>query len=339
MAVNGADSARVNRVLTTTLDRYSPQISNELARNDGIIGVFGARGAIKMADGGERAIETLDKSENTNFGFRSHYATIPTNRQDTRTQAKYAWATISGSVAISDIEKAMNGGEAKIYNLVEAEINNAKNTIVRQVADALRESSPGASNPESLYTIIQDNAGTSQTGSTGEISRTGNSWWRNAYSNTSMDLSGTGWESLMAFMIQDVAKGTSKKDQPDFALTTGTLFAALSYQGDTNRRYLGSDPDVMKLGFSNIVVNGATVIADPSITSGDLYLINTNHMFIQCLRTPNMKDIGDRPQTISISVRPFETAYNSLHTASVMYTTFALTCSSLQRQGIATNCS
>ena len=48
MAVNGSDAARVNQVLTTTLDRYAPKISNELAKNDGVIEVFGKRGAIKV---------------------------------------------------------------------------------------------------------------------------------------------------------------------------------------------------------------------------------------------------------------------------------------------------
>ncbi len=338
MAVSGADGARLNRVLTVTLDRYSPQISNELARNDGIIGIFGARKAIKMANGGSRAIETLDVSENQNFGFRSPYSDIPTGKQDTRKQAKYAWATHDGTVTLSDHDKAMNSGESKIYDLVAEEIRNAKNTIVRQIADALRASSPGASNPESLLTLIQDNAKGSQTGSTGEIARN-STYWCNQYSAVSMDLSGTGWEDLMAFMLQDVGKGTAKIDQPDFGLTNGTLFAALSYQGDTNRRYLGPDNETMKLGFSNIVINGATVISDPAIAAGDLYLINTNHTFLQVLRTPNMKNIGDRPQTIPISVRPFQTAYNSLHTASVMYVTLAFTSSSLQRNGIASNCS
>lgn len=339
MAISGSDASRVNRVLTTTLDKYSPRISNELARNDGVIGVFGLRGAIKMANGGERAVETLDKSENSNFGFRSKYSDVPTSRQDSRAQAKYAWATIDGAVAINDIEKAMNSGQAKIYDLVAAEITNAKNTMIRQIADALRASSPGASDPESVLTIIQDNAGASQTGSTGEISRTANAYWRNQYSNTSMDLSSVGgFEALTAFMLQSCAKGTSKLDQPDFGLTSGTLFAALSSQNENLRRF-SSDSKVADMGFSSIIVNGATIIADPSIASGNLYLINTNHMFLQVLRTPGMKNVGERPQTMPISTRAFQTAYNSLHTASIMYLTFALTCSSLQRQGIATNCS
>jgi len=339
MAVSGTDANRVNRVLTTTLDRYSPQISNEIARNDGVVAVFGNRGAIKVVSGGERAIETLDTSENPNFAFRSKYSDVPTSRADTRAQAKFAFATIDGAVAINDIEKAMNMGEARIYDLVAAEIDNAKRTIVRKVADALRASTPGSTEPESVLSIIQDAAGASQTGSTGEISRTSNTYWRNAYSATAMDLSSVGGvEALFAFILQTVAKGTSKLDRPDFGLTSGTIYAALASFAENVRRFQ-PDSKTADLGFNNIVVDHATIIADPSIASGDLYLLNTNHMFLQVLRTPSMSNIGDRPQTLPVSVRAFETAYNSLHTASVMHLTMALTTSSLQRQGIATNCS
>lgn len=338
MAISGTDASRENRVLTTTLDRYSPQISNEIARNDGVVGIFGARGAIKVVTGGQRAVETLDKSENSNFDFRSKYSDVPTGRMDSRTQAKFAWATLDGSVAINAIEKAMNSGDAKIYDLVEAEIMNAKNTIVRKVADALRASSPGASAPESVLTLIQDNAAASQTGSTGEIARN-TTYWFNQYSNTSMDLSSIGGvEALFAFLLQSCAKGTSRLDRPDFGLTSGTIYAALASYGESVRR-LQSDQKTMELGFNNVVVDNATIIADPSIASGNLYLLNTNHTKLQVLRTGKMKNIGDRPQTIPVSVEGFEKAYNSLHDASIMHVTMALTSSSLQRNGIATNCS
>jgi len=144
----------------------------------------------------------------------------------------------------------------------------------------------------------------------------------------------------MGFMIEDCSLGASKADRPDFGLTTGALFAALSYQGDTNRRFT-PDSMTLKLGFENVVINGATVIHDVEITSGDLYLINTNSMFIQVLKTPGMSNVmnNNRPQSVPVSTKSFQDQYGGLNAAAVMYVTVALTCSSLQRQGIATNCS
>ena len=295
MAISGADSAKVNRVLTTTLDRYSEKISNEIARNEGVIAAYGLEGAIKVVSGGERAIETVDYAENPNVDFRSKYTNIPTTRADTRLQAKYAWATLSGAIAINDIEQAMNQGSARIYELVEAELTNIKNTFIRKIADGLRAATPAATDPESVYSMCQDTTEAGQTGSFGELSRvTYNSWWRNAYTDTAMDLSATaGLEALTAFYLNECSKGTSKIDQPNIGLMNGTLFAALSAgHGDANRRFTPNDK-MAKLGFTNIQVMNATIICDPSITAGDTYLLNTNYSKIQVLRTPGMRDIGN----------------------------------------------
>lgn len=343
MAVSILEADRINRVLTTTLMRYSPNISNELARNDGIVAVFGSKGRIKQVRGGEMAVETLDVSENDSFDFRAYDAAVPTGKKDSRKQAKYAWATVSGSVSIADVEEDENAGDRKIYDLMEAEVNNAKATIIRKIADALRKTTPGANDPESIKTIIEDNALTSQTGSPGGLSKSTYSWWRNQYTGTAIDISAnTGLATLLQFIHNDVAKGSGIDDQPDFGLANGLVFGHLSAgHGDANRRFLGVDENVLKLGFQNIRVVNATIICDPSIASGDLYLINTAHMQIQVLLRTGMKAAknNDPKQMFPVLVRPFQTDPTSFHSVSLMRSTFALTCSSCQRQGIATNIS
>lgn len=342
MSVNSADSARVNRVLTTTLDRYSKTISNELARNDGILQVFGMRKRIKMASGGQRAVETLDVSENSTFAARSHLADVPTGFQNSRREAKYAWATVSGSVTLNDVEAAMNSGQWKIHDLMGAEVGNAKETMKRVLADQLRKAVPGDNDPESIQTLVENSAQASQTGSPGGISRATETYWRNQYSNTAFDLStAAGYTAFLSFMLQNVKKGSGAIDRPDFGLTPGTIWASLGggANGDANRRYFGKNQKLLDLGFDNIVVNGMTVIDDPNITSGDFYLFNTNFMHLQVLQTGNMKDVGRNPQSMPVSIRPFMTDPKSLNKVAVMYITYAFTMSSGQRQGIATNCS
>jgi hypothetical protein len=154
-----------------------------------------------------------------------------------------------------------------------------------------------------------------------------------------MDLSASaGLEALFAFILQSCSKGSSKLDQPNFGLTTGTLFAALAAQSEALRRF-GANDKVANLKFTNIEVMNAAIVADPAMASGDLRLINTNFCELVALRTPGMQQVGEKPQSLPISIKPFQDAYNSLNKASIIYLTFALVCSSLQRQGIATNCS
>ena len=90
--------------------------------------------------------------------------------------------------------------------------------------------------------------------------------------------------------------------------------------------------------FSNIVVDSATIISDPQITAGDLYLINTNFTNLKVLKTPHMKNaVGESPQTMPVSIRPFMTDPKSFHSIGLMYITYAFTTASSQRNGIATN--
>lgn len=341
MAVNGADSAKVNRVLTTTLDAYiNKKIVNDLARNDAVVGLFGGNGRIKVQDGGERAIYTIDDVENPNVGFRDRNADIPSTQGDSRVQAKYAFATLDGMVVINDIEQAMNSGDSKIYDLVEAEMLNAKNTFIRKIGAALRNTTPSATEPESIITLIPNTAQASQTGNTGELSRSTTPNWKSQYDATGMTLNTTaGLQSLQAFYLQSCSKGTPKSEQPDFGLTTGTLFAALSAgHGDALKRY-SPDDVLVKLGFDTIKLFNATMVADPSMPAGHIRFINTNYCELVVLRTPGMQTVGERPNTMPISMRPFENGWNNLKKGAVMYIDFALCCSSLQRQGIANNCS
>lgn len=341
MAVPGSDAAKVNRVLTTTLDAYiNKVIVNDLARNDAIVGMFGANGRIRVQTGGERAIYTIDDVENPNFGWRDKLTDIPTSQNDSRKQAKYAFATLDGMVVISDIEAAMNAGDSKIYDLVEAELTNAKNTIIRQIADALRATTPTNSMPESIVTLIPNTAQASQTTTTGELSRTTTPNWKSQYTATAMTLNtAQGLQDLMGFYLGSCSKGNSKNERPDFGLTTATLFAALSAgHGDALRRYQPNSK-MLELGFNNIQVFDATIVFDPSMAAHQLRFINTNYCELVVLRTPSQQNVGERPNSLPISVKPFQDAFNSLKRGSVLYTTMALTTSSLQRQGIANNCS
>lgn len=335
--------SRINRIASFVLEKAIPRISNELKRNDGIVGVFGAKNRIQIVDGGDLFEERVEYQENTNFGHRTKFAQIPTAQQDNWLTAKYGQATLSGAAVLNDIENAQNRGEFAISSMIEAMIDNATNTSVRQVADALRAATPGNNDPESIQSMVEATAFGSQTSTTGGLSRsTYDTWWQNQYDNTAADTSAnTGIEVILAFYWNSVAKGASMIDQPDFGLTTGTIFAALSAFGDNQRRYQ-NDEDMQKLGFRAIKLLNMSVIADPSITAGYFYLLNTNFLRLKVLRTPQMKNAGftgETAPTIPISAQPFQKDIDSLNSYALMHATYNLVSSSLQRQGVMDNVS
>ena len=94
-----------------------------------------------------------------------------------------------------------------------------------------------------------------------------------------------------------------------------------------------------KLGFTSIKVLNAEIIADPSITANSVYLINTNYLRLQVLRTPQLKTVGDNPLTLPFTVRETLKDIDTFNAIQLWRLTFNLTAKSLQRQGLVDNVS
>lgn len=332
MAVGVSRAARISAFV---IEKAVPRISNEIKRNDGVVAVYGAKGRIHMVDGGDLFEERVEMAENSNFAFRAKDAQISTNAQSNWLTAKFGQAVLSGALVINEVEEAQNQSKFAISKMIEGMYQNCKNTIIRQVADALRASSPTNLDPESIPSMCPATAFGSQTGTFGNLSRSDYStWWNSQYDATGHDLSSqTGVKTLEQWYWQNVSKGTALSEQPDFGLTTGTVFSSLSAFGDNQRRY--ASELMQKLGFSSIQLLNAAIIADPSITPKYLYFINTNYSRLQVLRTPQLKTIGDTPESLPISVKGIQDDIDSLNKVQLWYLVFNLTTCSLQRQGLA----
>lgn len=335
---------RNDRISSFVLEKAVPIISNEIKRNDGIVGILGAKNRIKMVTGGDLFEERVQYKENTNVAFRDKFAQIPTAQQSNWLTAKYGQATITGSIVINEIEEAQNASsEYRISSLLEALIQNARDTYVRQMADAFRAAAPAANEPNSVPSMVQATAFGAQTTSgaeSGFLSRTTyNDWWQNQLNATAAALSAqAGLATLEAFYWQSVAKGSALSEQPDFGLTTGTVFASLSSYHDTLIRH-DSNSALGKLGFSTLKVLNMEIIADPAITAGYLYMLNTNYLRLQVLKTRNMENVGDTPDTIPLSMKPMQDDIDTLNKVQLLYATLNLTTNSLQRQGLMSSVS
>jgi len=162
--------------------------------------------------------------------------------------------------------------------------------------------------------------------------------WQNQYSNTAMDLtSAAGLKELESFYWTSVAKGSALQEQPDFGLCNPSEFASLSAAHDMLRRHVNED--MLKLGFTNIKVLNMTMIPDPAISDGDIYMINTNYCRLQVLRSPQLKTVGDTPQTLPITIGPMQNDIDTFNKVQLWRITFNLTTCSLQRQGLVDNAS
>lgn len=338
--------SRSDRQIAFVLEKSAPFISNEIKRNDSILAIFGLKNRFKIQNGGDLFEHEIEKSENSNVGWRGRFAQIDTNQQDSWRTLKYSQATLDGSIIVNLIEMAQAASEWKKHDLMKQNITNTIHTISRKLADALRAAAPGANEPESLLTIIQKAAFGTQTGTMGGLNRADYATiWQNQYHNTASDLSAqAGLKQLMNFYWQSVSKGAAVMDQSDFGLLSGTQYAGLSAFSDNARRWSNNE-EYSKLGFNNIKVLNMTLVADPAIDITDLYMLNTNHLYIQILKMDGLPQIGggngemDDQQNIPISWGPLQLDIDSPNYVKMFFVTMNLTCNSLQRQGVMDNLS
>src|SRR3990167_7751432 len=190
------------RLASQVLDHYNAnKLHDALKRFDGIIAVFGLKGKIKFeTGGGENFRERILYGENTNVGFRGKNDQIPTVDDEGITMASVPQKVISGSIVINQIERdqVAEGSRWAIGNLMKDKIMQFESTYVRKVADALRQATPGANDPYTLLpsgtsgtinAILSPVAPATAAGTTAGVSRADNSWWRNQYTNSSIDIS------------------------------------------------------------------------------------------------------------------------------------------------------
>jgi len=339
---------RIARDIAFTLETKSEKIFEGIFLNNGILAALGMNGRVKVRKGGNRFDERTHLGQNSTVGHRSKFAQIPTDFQNNFLTAQYGQAVCSGSGVVNLVEQDQNAGEAKLSDLAEGLIEEAKLTFPNKVADGIMASSPGSNDPESVVSTIEATAFGSQTSTTGGIVRSDHTGltdatdaWQNQYSATAIsDVGSAAGIAALAKFAWDCSPGGSAKDQqPDIGLTTTGVFAKMTGAADVLRRY-GVNDKMLKLGFDNIMINNAAVMADRNVTAGYLYFLNTNYMRMQILAGQNtktvgtVKTIGDGKQAIPLQVRPPIEAGDYLNYVIKMYLVYNITWGGLRQHGL-----
>lgn len=349
MAVSAGD--RIARQVAFTLEKKSDDIFENIFLNNGILAALGSSGRVKVVKGGDEFHERTHLGQNSNVGFRSKFAVIPSAFQNNFLTAKYGQATISGSVPINLVEEDQNASPQRIGNTSATEdlVEELMLTYPNKVSDALMAAASGANDPESIVETIEATAYGSQTSTTGGISRANypgtdpEAAWQNQYNSTGIaDVgSAAGKAALVKFAWDCSPGGSAVNQQPNIGLTTTGVISKMSGGGDNLRRY-SVDGKMLKLGFDNFLINNAAVMADRNVTAGYLYFMNTKYMRMQILAGPksktigNVKTIGDGKQSIPLQVRPPIESDNYLNYIIKAYLTLNVTWGGLRQHGLQT---
>ena len=339
------------RLASQVLDSHNLKLHDSLKLHNGVIAVFGSKGRIVFENGGgENFKERILYGQNTNIAFRGKNSQIDTNDDDGITMASVAQKVISGAIVINRVERDQVKGKWAIGQLLEDKKKQARTTWAQKWATVLLQASPGSDDP---YTLLPSGtSGTingilsptaSQAGTTAGISRADNDWWRNVYTNTSIDISAeSGQASLGRLAYFPAVHGSSMEDEPDFGLCDAISMADLSSSADTKRRSTFRDEDIAKLGFDNIKFYNAALIRESSTRMANkIAFINTRDLAIKVLRSPGLEkfDQDNGLGSIPVIVDEFQKDIDSLNMVSLMYIVAGLVPSQLRTHALADNIS
>ena len=343
-----AGVTRIARDIAFTLEKKSTKIFENIFLNNGVLAALGMKGRVKIVRGGDQFHERVHLGQNSTVGHRNKFTQIPTDMQNNFRTAKYGQAVVSGAAVLNLVEEDQNAGEQKISDMAEALVEEAQLTFPNKVAEALMKATSTSVDPESIVERIEATAFGAQTSSLGGIARSSYASlpgaWQNQYNADALaDLGAAAGIALFSkFLWTCSPGGAALSEQPDVVLTTTGVYAKATGGGDANRRYSVNDR-MLKLGFTNIQINNAAILADANVTNaGYAYAINTNYLRMQILAGSktktigSVKTIGDGKQSIQLQIRPPIESDDYLNFVIKMYMVYNLTFGGLRQHGLKT---
>lgn len=261
---------------TTTLQNFSAEIADNYTNHIGLLWFINRGKGKRTKTGGRQILESLSYKVNSTFGMIAKTGTISTTPQDTYTNAEFDWKYVAGSVAYYDPDIQMNRGKEQIHDLLMNLKKDATRSLTEIVAEQIYETD--ASTTTNLTGIQLLVAEDPTTGTVGGINRAtaGNEFWRNYSYDTAVTAFNTSnaGQSAMNTTYLNLVRGT---DKPTVWVTTAAIWALYQLSLTTNVRY--SDTNVANAGFTNILHMDVPVIFDYYCPTGNMYLLNTNHLF------------------------------------------------------------
>lgn len=245
-----------------------------------------------VVDGGLEFWAGVLKAENSNFKWQGHTDTMTATLQDPLARLRFDIKTFTGSIVINKLHEAQNKGKAMIKEWARTLRDQAESTIPNNFNSAFWASSPGTNEPESIPSLI---SATPTSGTIGGLTRAGADYLQNiAYTTAVSDIGSEA--GVAALERQRIRAAIRANDAPDLAITDDNLYAGLVGYLNTERRYMPNEKmgqlgfDTIKLGPMTISYENTNVTGSANtISSGYVYMINSNYMKFKVLRDGNFK--------------------------------------------------
>jgi len=214
--------------------------------------------------------------KNSTAGWFADYESLDVTAQAGMTAAFFNWKQGSVSVSVHGRELRSNKGASRITNLQQEKINQAALSLADIVATGAFSDGTGTSSKQltGLAAMHETTPGTTAYASVG----TGNSNWQNQV-QTSVGAAATNLLPKLRTLYNDCKQGKSGAGSaPDYGVTTQAVHEALEAVLFPMVRYTPNPAGGADAGIGTLLYKGTRIDWDDYCTSGELHLLNSNHI-------------------------------------------------------------
>lgn len=255
-------------------------------------------------------------AKNSNAESFAAGAGLTVGKVEEVTKAQFSAHRYNCAIALEGLDLAMNSGTAKVLNLVNQKMKMAEQALI----DLFGTDIIGSHSSNDIYGLTDICAAHSSTLG-GFTSTEASEWLSSSGSQGRADGPDSSTTSLTRLVL-DKHYNSCKldNDQPDLLITTDAIWSGISATFlQSQMRY--TNGKMADLGFENFKYRKAFAYTDDHVNSGDLYFLNTEHLYFAVFSSMNFKFI------------PWDKATNSdVHIAHIRWYG-ALICDERRKQG------
>jgi len=245
----------------------------------------------EMADGGRLFEFSVEYAVNTTFKSYGEMEVLDTSRIDVFDAARYDQKIFGGTIVFSDLELARNTPAGRKFNILEAKLENGRNSASEQLNAMLYldGTGNGGKDMDGLAKIISS---TPTTGTVGGINAATFPFWRNRQNaGTKTTTAFDNLRSSLTTTWNQCSLGGVKK-QPQSVLTDRATFEGyetiLVAVEKIERKAKATGGDIAFINEA-IQFKGGDMFYDESCPSGTAYLINNQYLKLAYLKGGWMK--------------------------------------------------
>lgn len=250
----------LSEIVTTTLRNRSKKLADNVTRNNALLVRLNTKGKIKTFSGGRTIVEELSYANNQTFQWYSGYQVLNIAPSTVISAAEYPIRQSAVAVSISGLEELQNSGENAVIDLLESRIENAEDTFMNGLAQAIYSDGSTTGTINGLGNLVST---APTTGTVGGIDRATWGFWRNiAYSGVTDGGAAVSTANVYAYMLAVWRQLVRGPDQVDLIVADNNYWSMYNQSLTAIQRVTTSNSDVAQQGFMSLKFMNADVVLD-----------------------------------------------------------------------------